>query len=621
MSRRKTFGRGLAASAQFALVVLLSTGFATTTHESIANTLPLLKVKAIVAAPTEEDLVAAQKNEQMDHSIGVLSRRDAALYRVLFVAQQKGNWAKADALIDQLSEDRLIGHVLADRYEKRGATAAELEAWLRAYPTLPDADQVYKMALRRGLKAPPLPQSAEVWRSFGSGANAADFVPDLMDRSARPSTTELKLGQSVLRALRQGKSQNAQDLIQAALADGRATIAYAGQAQGAVAHTLFRAGQHDAALPVAQQAAKMKNPTGLWLSGLLLWEKGVWPQAYEAFARLAALDGLPRENMAAASFWAFRAASKLDQPSTAKKHLRAAATARESVYGVMASHLLGLKSVDDYKKADHGPKWDIAARRLLAENEAGWRAMALAQIGQVARAEAELKRLNPQGDRDVFGAMLALTNHVPMPALSLKLASMAKDVSNSVAQYPVLPWKPVEGYQIDRALLFALVRHESLFNPNAISPRGAMGLMQIMPATANGLAKDQPEVMEMLRQNKLLDPAFNMALGQKYIQHLATLPQVRNNLVYLLAAYNAGPNKLAGWQAQVPSEDPLLFMESIPVTETRGYVARIIPHYWAYRARLGKNIPSLKQMALGQWPEIQMEEKAAHRLAVAENSH
>ncbi|MDX9690086.1 MAG: lytic transglycosylase domain-containing protein [Alphaproteobacteria bacterium] len=621
MSRRKTFGRGLATSAQFALVVLLSTGFATTTHESIANTLPLLKVKAIVVAPTEEDLAAAQKNEQLDRSIGALSRRDAALYRVLFVAQQKGDWAKADALIEQLSEDRLIGHVLADRYEKRGASPAELEAWLRAYATLPDADLIYKKALRRGIKDLPLPQAAEAWRSFGSGTNAANFVPDLMDRSARPSSSEVKLGQAVMRALRQGKTQSAQDLVQSALAEGRSSLSYGGQAQGAIAHSLFRTGQHDAALSVAQQAAKKKNPTGLWLSGLILWEKGAWQESYDAFARLSVLDSLPRENMAAASFWAFRAASKLDQPSTAKKHLRAAATARESVYGVMAAHLLGLKPVEDYRKATHGPKWDIAARRLLAENEAGWRAMALSQIGQVARAEAELKRLNPQGDRDVFNAMLALTDHVPMPALSLKLGSMAKDMTSGLAQYPVLPWKPVEGYQIDRALIFALARHESLFNPNAISSRGAMGLMQIMPATANGLAKDQPEVMEMLRQNKLLDPAFNMALGQKYIQHLATLPQVRNNLVYLLAAYNAGPNKLAGWQAQVSSNDPLLFMESIPFAETRAYVARIIPHYWAYRARLGKSVPSLKQMASGQWPEIQMEEKAPHRLAMAEGSH
>jgi soluble lytic murein transglycosylase-like protein len=177
----------------------------------------------------------------------------------------------------------------------------------------------------------------------------------------------------------------------------------------------------------------------------------------------------------------------------------------------------------------------------------------------------------------------------------------------------------VEGFKIDRALLYALIRHESQFDPLAVSDRGACGLMQLLPATAK-LMTDNVADRESERNcsGRLRDPAFNMALGQKYVRHLTDQPLIGDNLMLLLAAYNEGPGKLArGLHAgelkakrmrgisshrEYEKEDPLLFLESLPTRETHDYIEQVLMHYWGYRARLDEPETSLTELAHGQWP-------------------
>ena len=205
--------------------------------------------------------------------------------------------------------------------------------------------------------------------------------------------------------------------------------------------------------------------------------------------------------------------------------------------------------------------------------------------------------------------MLALANFVPMPALVLQLASLSggqNDFRHAALLSPLPPWQPSNGFEIDRALLYALVRHESQFDPAAISVRGARGLMQIMPATANGMDAHR----EGAAATRLFDPEYNLALGQKYVRHLTSQPQIGNNLLLLLAAYNGGPNKVTRWVETSTARqgkktlDPLLFVESIPQRETRHYITSVLPYYWAYRARLDEPLTSLHQLAEGKWPRL-----------------
>ena len=615
----KTLGRGLATSAQLALVAFLSIGLTVTTHDSVANTSSSLKTKVSVAAPSKNDLSAADKSDRLDKAMAALSAKEAAHYRALFEAQERGDWEKAEKTAGKISDRRLMGHVLADRIERRGATPQELAEWLRDYPSLPQAEAIHAKAIKAGVKTAPYPKAPETWRSGGEVDGAANFTPELMVKSTAPQSANNQFARDIQKVLRKGDPWAARNMLLEAQTKKRLVGTFAHDVEAVIAASFFSVGERDQATSLSGAAAGANQPLGLWIRGLIAWEKHEGEKARLMFARLAEHPALSVTNRAAANFWAYRAHMRDGSKAEANKYLHAAASVPRSFYGLLASQLLGRNPVSSLASTDGQPVWGPEHQALLSENQAGWRALALIQVGQTARAEAELRRLNPQGETDKQQAMLALASYVPMPALVLKLANLSKDRGFDTALYPVPPWQPHAGFQIDRALLFALARHESLFDPLATSHRGAQGLMQIMPATARVMADNHEDVQAITRQDKLLDPAYNMALGQKYVQHLSALPQIGNNLVLLLAAYNAGPAKAINWSSGKDKADPLLFLESIPIRETRNYVARVLPHYWAYRARLGRSTTSLRQMAEGKWPAVPLtEDKSLH---LAEFTH
>jgi len=619
MPIQKLLGRGLATGAQLALVAFLSLGLTTTTHDSVASTLSSSKMKVPVTAPSQEDLVAASQTDRLDKAMGALSIKEAGLYRTLFAAQARGEWEKAEKIQTTISDKRLMGHVLADRFERRGVTQAELTSWFASNAALPEAEDLYAKAMKAGLKHIPQPQVPEAWSGGDEVNGAANFTPELMVKSTAPNSQNNSFAKAIQKALRKGDPWAARNMLIAAQVDKRLTGTFAHDVEAVIAEAFFNIGERDQATALSNAAAGTNQPLGLWVRGLIAWERAELPVARNMFTALANHPALSETNRAAADFWAYRVEAREGNRADARKFLEAAASQPRSFYGLLASQLLGRNPFAVLAAEDTRGSWNKQYRQILASNPAGWRALALVQVGQVSRAEAELRRLNPQGEMDKQEAMLALAAYVPMPALALQLAHLSKNQTFAAALYPVPPWQPQEGFQIDRALLFALVRHESLFDPLAVSSRGAQGLMQIMPTTAKGMADNSVDVHEIVYNEKLFDPAYNMALGQKYVQNLNALPQIGNNIVLLLAAYNAGPAKAINWASGKKGSDPLLFLESLPVRETRNYVARVLPHYWAYRARLGKSVASLRQMAEGKWPSVSLVEEQALRVALADS--
>ncbi|MEI7669478.1 MAG: lytic transglycosylase domain-containing protein [Pseudomonadota bacterium] len=162
----------------------------------------------------------------------------------------------------------------------------------------------------------------------------------------------------------------------------------------------------------------------------------------------------------------------------------------------------------------------------------------------------------------------------------------------------VLPnWQPKSGYKVEPALLFAIIRQESEFNPSAKSLSGAIGVMQLMPETASSMA----------RRGKIsgsaLDPSVSIALGQHYIKRLMDEPEISDNMIFLTAAYNAGPGILHKWLQKIEyNNDPLLFVESIPYGTTRDYVVNVMANYWIYSELLGGSIDSIASISQGKWP-------------------
>jgi len=153
--------------------------------------------------------------------------------------------------------------------------------------------------------------------------------------------------------------------------------------------------------------------------------------------------------------------------------------------------------------------------------------------------------------------------------------------------YPRAFWAWVDHYagesRLDPYLVIAVIREESAFAPKALSRAGARGLMQLLPATAAQVAKENN-----LRNLPDLDtPAPNIALGTRYLAKLHE--EFGGNLVLTLASYNAGPHVVRRWLDTLqPSQDPEIFIEEIPYPETRRYVKRVLGSYDRYRTLYGR---------------------------------
>ncbi len=149
--------------------------------------------------------------------------------------------------------------------------------------------------------------------------------------------------------------------------------------------------------------------------------------------------------------------------------------------------------------------------------------------------------------------------------------------------YPRPYWDAVvthcKTYGVDPYLAVALMREESLFNTQARSPVGALGLMQLMPGTAQGLA--QGAEIPWSGPETALDPSNNILFGVRYLSGLKKT--FNTNYAQMLSGYNAGPYVTQKWAGAQSDSDVDRFVASIPYNETNGYVTRVLKSYWVYR--------------------------------------
>lgn len=138
----------------------------------------------------------------------------------------------------------------------------------------------------------------------------------------------------------------------------------------------------------------------------------------------------------------------------------------------------------------------------------------------------------------------------------------------------VLNWS--EQRKLNSLLVISLIRQESTFETDALSPVGATGLMQVMPSTAEWIA----EISDIHPDYSLLDPEDNIILGSWYFSH--THEQYQDNSLLAVASYNAGPGNVNKWKQKYPLSDPDVFVNYIPFPETKGYVKSVFGNYWNY---------------------------------------
>ena len=343
-------------------------------------------------------------------------------------------------------------------------------------------------------------------------------------------------------------------------------------------------------------------PQAGWVAGLAAWRMGDYEDAADMFSNSADAAYSSAWQASASGYWASRAYMRAHRPEDVSHWLKKAAAHPRTFYGLIATRALGW---------DYDFNWDVPAltmahKKMLDAHPAAHQGIELARTGRMAEAQAVLAKIDTRNDPLLRDALIAFTAKKNLSALGMQLAQAPHPGGGyyDAALYPLNPWKPKDGYTVDRALVHAIIRQESKFDPAAVSRSGAQGLMQVMPATASYIS-GKSHFKNKANHASLRDPQVNLDLGQRYIEKLLYQDNVDTELFSLVMAYNAGPGNLKRWKRELADmqNDPLLFIESIPMGETRAYVERVMSNYWIYRMRLNQPVPSLDAVAEGQWAQ------------------
>ena len=538
----------------------------------------------------------------------VLSPADERRYAKIFALQDEADWRAADRLIGALEDEILLGHVLAQRYlypdsSKYRSKFEELARWMKAYAGLPDARRIYRLAKRRQ------PRGARAPRKPTARLRYAAAPVRIIERAGyRPAGGAAN---RILEEVRRLVRRDRLTLATRYVSRNRKTLGARGYdlARTRIAAGWFFYGDAGKAFDMAQAAAERSGarlPYAHWIAGLSAFRLERYDAASHRFAAVAASAEIGGEDRAAGAFWAARASLLGGKPERVSSFLESAARSPRTFYGVLARRWLGGDTPFDWGSE--------ALRREELERvvgrKGGLRALALLQIGRFARADRELRFMIDGNDPDITEAVASVAEIARLPMASLRAArALLPDRTRARALYPVPSWRPRDGFSVDRALIYALMRQESAFYARARSRAGARGLMQLMPGTASYVEQRR---FRGSAQDLLYDPVLNLSVGQKYVRYLLEDEHVGGDLLLMAAAYNGGPGNLRKWKKKARYEDPLMFIESMPARETRIFVERVLSNLWMYRERFGEPAPSLDALAANLHPLYRAVEGAAN---------
>jgi soluble lytic murein transglycosylase len=553
--------------------------------------LRLLLMATAVALPAAP---AAADGRVQPAELGAAER---SAYREAFAAIRGGDWVAAALGIERMAEGPLRNAALAELYLAKGSPRVELPqliALIQRAPEMPKAEQLARLAATRGATSlPDLPRAqALVWqgsqprRSRAQGTKG-DAGADALERLVQPLIVDNRPFEAETLF-----NQHQHELG----SDARTEF------QQRIGWSYYIIGNDRDALRMAEQARRGSGEWAVhagWAAGLAAWRMKDCRAASEAFATVAERSG-DYELVAAGHYWAARADMMCGKPERVQAHLRGAARLKETFYGLIAASALGIRGIGqaglhDYRDAE----WRGIARKPNVRA-----AIALAEIAETELADQYIRHQARVGDASEHSALLHLAADLNLPSTQYWLAHNAPRGAsvNIAARYPRPDWRPTRGWRVDQALAFAHALQESNFRTSVVSPAGAVGLMQVRPGTAGDIARGRGEPFD---RQQLTQPAQNLEYGQSYIEYLRDYHATGGLLPKVIAAYNAGPAPVTEWNARrFDQGDPLLWIESLPYWETRGYVPIVLRNYWIYEAGGGKDGGSRGALAQGLWPRF-----------------
>jgi soluble lytic murein transglycosylase-like protein len=516
-------------------------------------------------------------------------------WRGVFDAIDSGNWAAARAGIATLPPSVLTPVAKADLYTAKGSPTvdlASLQALLAEAPELPQAQQLATMAWKRGATTMPYFVQPKPTYSLGSAPVRYKAKPV----TGEPAADQLRAALDPLVKADDASGAEAQLLTYAP------SLSLESRAEAAtrVAFIYYVLGLDLDARRVAdtwrQGATGEWASQAAWVSALASWRLNDCNSAATSFQQVAAL-AQQRELRAGGYYWAARAQQACRRPSAVTPLLRAAATAAESpesFYGLLARETLGMPT--------HLPPDQLASFDPSIDQYPNVkRAIELARIGEPALAEELLRHQAKIGAVGEHHALIQLAKKLDLPAAQLWLANNGQYGARTDAadRYPNPKWNPLNGWRVDPALAYGHIVQESAFRRTAISTAGAVGLMQVLPVTAQLVSNNRGVPYT---RSALTDPTYNLEYGQSFIEMMRRDPGTAGQLPRVIASYNAGPLPVARWATINDHGDPLLWIESIPYWETRYYVPAVLRNMWVYQGLNQEQTPTLKSLAEHRWP-------------------
>ena len=379
---------------------------------------------------------------------------------------------------------------------------------------------------------------------------------------------------------------------------------------------------------VAEYPESSLADSAIWWQGWAYYSAGDYRKAVQVFQELVSrypTSFLVNQTL----YWQGRGAEKAGDRDKAQRYFRRAVNRGPyTYYGYLAAEKLAgneqpaitvadepiisdpapedsdlpFERGQDLSDLDGPPVWTQEAIVALSTYPAYRKTLELMYLGMKKEAAAELwslQELLPGRHGALIGlskAFFELGDYYS--SLIIVLRSFDRQLERPSARMPEDLWLLAypQGYWqsivssarrngLDPYFVAAIIREESQFRAEALSPAGARGVMQVMPTTGEWIAK-----MTGIRdfdRGKLYDADMNITIGTWYLSYL--MKRFKNDPYLVSAAYNAGPEVVATWAGiNGATADPVLFVETIPYRETRGYVKKVLRNYAEYKRIYGR---------------------------------
>ena len=366
-----------------------------------------------------------------------------------------------------------------------------------------------------------------------------------------------------------------------------------------LAREMMRSGQFEQAYRIASKHYLRKGPDFAdleWLSGFIALKKLTIPEtSLVHFKNFSDVVDTPI-SLGRSGYWLGLTYKALNDEENSQKYFSESTKSLSSFYGQLSVNFLKEPDLIDMSGREVLTDWRDSRFSKSSVLKA---AIQVSRAGSSYLTERLLVHLSEKSTREEFIKLAGFAAELGETHVSLMITKQAAREGFQIFRtyYPLeLPHNIKFNNKFEKILPLSIIRRESEFDPEVISPVGARGLMQLMPKTAQEMAGKIG--VPYSRKRLISDPIYNVRLGIAYLNELSE--RFGGNIILVAAAYNAGPTRLDRWltmfgDPRSENIDVIDWIEDIPYRETRNYVMRVAESLLPYEARL-KGAPVRKDL-------------------------